>query len=42
MDTCQACGHDFHGLHCRHVEVVRTGVGLTQRRCTCTGPWASQ
>jgi hypothetical protein len=34
--SCESCGHDWHGLACRHDEVVRDGWFLTRQTCDCS------
>lgn len=33
--SCEDCGHDWHGLACQHVEVVRDGWWLKRVTCSC-------
>ncbi|WP_268236448.1 hypothetical protein [Marmoricola endophyticus] len=33
-DTCDFCGHDWHGLTCRHKDIER-GLMLRVVPCTC-------
>ena len=32
---CEKCGHDWHGLPCQHVVVVRQGWSLARQECDC-------
>lgn len=34
--SCDSCGHDWHGLACRHDEVVREGWFLKRVVCDCS------
>jgi len=35
MTSCETCGHDWHGLTCRHEAVVREGWFLRRETCDC-------
>ncbi len=34
--ACDSCGHDWHGLECRHEEIVRENWWLSRVTCSCS------